>query len=94
MTTLTITAFFLIGIPGRNFASNLLVNVLLLIAGALIFTALSIGGGYYWFLGFLVVLPSFVTMRKISFRLRGVYLDALLKARDVSVLAMIDLTRL
>src|SRR5271155_2005966 len=43
--------------------------------------------GYYWFLGFLVVLPSFLTMRKISFRLRGVYLDALLKARDVSVLA-------
>jgi diguanylate cyclase (GGDEF)-like protein len=58
-----------------------------LIAGLLIFTALSLGGGYYWFLGFLVVLPSFLTMRKISFRLRGVYLDALLKARDVSVLA-------
>ena len=33
VTTLTITAFFLIGIPGRNFASNLLANVLLLIAG-------------------------------------------------------------
>ena len=81
VTTLTITAFFLIGIPGRNFASNLLANVLLLIAGLLIFTALSLGGGYYWFLGFLVVLPSFLTMRKISFRLRGVYLDALLKAR-------------
>jgi diguanylate cyclase (GGDEF)-like protein len=87
VTSLTVAAFFLIGIPGRNFASNLLVNVLLLVAGALIFTALSIGGGYYWFLGFLVVLPSFVTMRKISLRLRGVYLDALLKARDVSVLA-------
>jgi len=87
VTTLTVTAFFLIGIPGRNFASNLLANVLLLIAGLLIFTALSLGGGYYWFLGFLVVLPSFLTMRKISFRLRGVYLDALLKARDVSVLA-------
>src|ERR1700678_67811 len=87
VTSLTVAAFFLIGIPGRNFASNLLVNVLLLTAGALIFIALSVGGGYYWFLGFLVVLPSFLTMRKISLRLRGVYLDALLKARDVSVLA-------
>jgi diguanylate cyclase (GGDEF)-like protein len=87
VTSLTVTAFFLIGIPGRNFASNLFVNVLLLVAGAMIFIALSIGGGYYWFLGFLVVLPSFVTMRKISLRLRGVYLDALLKARDMSVMA-------
>jgi hypothetical protein len=87
VTSLTVAAFFLIGIPGRNFASNLLVNVLLAVAGALIFVALGIGGGYYWLLGILVVLPSFVTMRKISFRLRGVYLDALLKARDVSVLA-------
>jgi diguanylate cyclase (GGDEF)-like protein len=87
VTSLIVAAFFLIGIPGRNFASNLLVNVLLPVAGALIFIALGIGGGYYWFLGILVVAPSFVTMRKISFRLRGVYLDALLKARDVSVLA-------
>jgi diguanylate cyclase (GGDEF)-like protein len=87
VTSLTGTAFFLVGIPGRNFASNLLVNVLLLIAGVLMFTALSVAGGYYWFLGFLVVLPSFLAMRKISFRLRGVYLDALLRARDVSVLA-------
>jgi diguanylate cyclase (GGDEF)-like protein len=87
VTSLTVAAFFLIGIPGRNFASNLLVNVLLPVAGGLIFIALGIGGGYYWFLGILVVVPSFVTMRKISFRLRGVYLDALLKARDVSVLA-------
>jgi diguanylate cyclase (GGDEF)-like protein len=83
---LTGLAFFLMGIPGRNFASNLLVNVLLAVSSISIFSALGLGGRYYWLLGLLVVLPSFVAMRRISIRLRGVYLDALVKARYVSVL--------
>jgi diguanylate cyclase (GGDEF)-like protein len=86
ITSLTVLAFFLMGIPGRNFASNLLVNVLLAVASVTIFAALGIGGGFYWLLGFFVVLPSFIAMRRISIRLRGVYLDALLKAGYVSVL--------
>jgi diguanylate cyclase (GGDEF)-like protein len=87
LSSLAVIAFFLIGIPGRNFASNLLVDVLLPLSSGLIFLSLALAGGYYWCLFILVVIPSFITMRRISFRLRGVYLDALLKARDVSLLA-------
>ncbi len=87
LSSLAVLAFFLIGIPGRNFASNLLVDVLLPLSSGLIFLSLALAGGYYWCLFILVVIPSFITMRRISFRLRGVYLEALLQARDVRVLA-------
>ena len=78
---------YLVGIPGRNFASNLLVNVLIACGGIPVMAALLLAGYDYWVIGLIVLAPFFWGMRTISVRLRGVFLDAVFRARDVSRLA-------
>ncbi len=87
LSSFTTVMAYLVGIPGRNFASNLLVNSLILFAGAPMAAALILAGGYYWLIAVFVLTPFFFAMRSMSSRLRGVYLDAVLKARDVTLLA-------
>ncbi len=78
---------YFVGIPGRNFASNLLVNWLIVCGSVPMLAALFVAGGHFWLISIFVLLPFFAAMRNISFRLRGVYLDAVLRAIDVSLLA-------
>jgi diguanylate cyclase (GGDEF)-like protein len=87
VASFSITIAYLVGIPGRNFANNNLVNSLILCALLPMFAALILAGGYYWLIGIFTLLPFFIAMRSISLRLRGVYLDAVVKARDVTTLA-------
>ena len=86
MSSVGAMAYF-VGIPGRNFASNLLVNWLIVCGSVPMLAALFVAGGYFWLISIFVLLPFFAAMRNISFRLRGVYLDAVLRAIDVSLLA-------
>ena len=78
---------YLIGIPGRNFASNLLVNVLIVCGAAPVLAAMLISGYDYWVVALLVLVPFFWGMRTVSIWLRGVFLEAVSQARDVSRLA-------
>jgi diguanylate cyclase (GGDEF)-like protein len=83
----SMTLAYMIGISGRNFASNLLVTAQIVCAGIPMTIALfSVGGAYYWIFAFVLV-PFFVTLKFISDRLRRVLLDAVVANRDMSLLA-------
>jgi diguanylate cyclase (GGDEF)-like protein len=83
----SLTLAYMIGISGRNFASNLLVTAQIVCAGIPMTIALfSVGGAYYTVFAFVLV-PFFATLKLISDRLRRVLLDAVVAGRDVSLLA-------
>src|SRR5436190_4153248 len=83
----SMTLAYMIGISGRNFASNLLVTAQIVSAGIPMTIALIwVGGAYYTIFAFVLV-PFFVTLKFISDRLRCVLLDAVVAGRDVSLLA-------
>ena len=83
----SLTLAYMIGISGRNFASNLLVTAQIVCAGIPMTIALfSVGGAYYTIFAFVLV-PFFATLKFISDRLRRVLLDAVIASRDVSLLA-------
>jgi diguanylate cyclase (GGDEF)-like protein len=83
----SLTLAYMIGISGRNFASNLLVSAQIVCAGIPMTLALfSVGGAYYTVFAFVLV-PFFASLKLISDRLRRVLLDAVVAGRDVSLLA-------
>jgi diguanylate cyclase (GGDEF)-like protein len=83
----SLTLAYMIGISGRNFASNLLVTAQIVCAGVPMTAALvAVGGTYYAIFAFVLV-PFFATLKFISDRLRNVLLDAVIASRDVSQLA-------
>jgi diguanylate cyclase (GGDEF)-like protein len=83
----SMTLAYMIGISGRNFASNLLVTAQIVCAGIPMTIALaSVGGEYYTVFAFVLV-PFFAALKFISDRLRRVLLDAVIASRDVSLLA-------
>ena len=83
----SLTIAYMIGISGRNFASNLLVTAQIVCAGIPMTLALvSVGGAYYTIFAFVLV-PFFASVKFISDRLRRVLLDAVVASRDVSLLA-------
>ena len=83
----SLTIAYMIGISGRNFASNLLVTAQIVCAGIPMTLALvSVGGAYYTIFAF-VLAPFFATVKFISDRLRRVLLDAVVASRDVSLIA-------
>jgi diguanylate cyclase (GGDEF)-like protein len=83
----SLTLAYMIGISGRNFASNLLVTAQIVCTGVPLSAALiAVGGAYYAIFAFVLV-PFFATLKFISDRLRKVLLDAVIASRDVSQLA-------
>jgi PAS domain-containing protein len=86
MSIATSMAYF-VGIPGRNFASNTLINTLVICGSVPMVLALFLVGPHFWLISFVVLLPFFLAMRNISFRLRGIYLDAISAALKMSRLA-------
>jgi diguanylate cyclase (GGDEF)-like protein len=77
----------MIGVAGRNFGSRPLVNAQLICAGVPMTAALfSMGDMYYAVFG-CVLIPFFTSQKFIADRLRRTFVDAVIAARDVSVLA-------
>jgi PAS domain-containing protein len=83
----SITLAYLIGTPGRNFASDTLVVAQIICSAIPLTLALVIAGDIYAAIFAFVLLPFFLSLRFISKRLRGTLLDRVLAARDVQVLA-------
>ncbi|HET7716936.1 MAG TPA: EAL domain-containing protein [Bauldia sp.] len=83
----SVTLAYLIGVSGRNFASDLLVTSQIICAAIPLSAALFLAGDYYFVIFGLVLLPFFAALRLISNRLRKVLLDAVLASREVSELA-------
>ena len=82
-----LTLAYMIGISGRNFASNLLVLAQIVCAGVPMTAALLLVGGWYHAIFAFVLVPFFASLKFISDRLRRVLLDAVIAGRDVSLLA-------
>ena len=83
----SLTLAYMIGISGRNFASNPLVTAQIICAGVPMTAALFMVGGAYYAIFAFVLVPFFATLKFISDRLRKVLLDAVIASRDVSLLA-------
>ncbi len=83
----SLTIAYMIGISGRNFASNFLVTTQIVSASIPLTLALMTMGGYYYAMIALVIVPFFLTLKFISDRLRRVLLDAVIASREVSIIA-------
>ncbi|MBN8994042.1 MAG: EAL domain-containing protein [Rhizobiales bacterium] len=79
---------FMIGISGRNFASDLLVTSQIICAAIPMSAAIFVAGGWYLAIFVLLLLPFFAAVRLISNRLRQTLLDAVIATRDMTMLAM------
>ena len=83
----SVTLAYMIGISGRNFASDLLVTAQIVCAALPLAVALFVAGGFYYAVFALVLLPFFAGLRLISRRLRKTLLDAVIANRDLKLLA-------
>ncbi len=78
---------YLVGIPGRNFASTTLVSVLIVCAAVPVYAGLFYAGGSNILVAMLIVTPFFATMHGVSRKLRGLFQDATLRAYELSRMA-------
>lgn len=78
---------YLVGIYGRNFASDALVLSQMIAGGLSLTIALAVAGGVYYVIAGIVLVPLLVTIRMISNRLRAQLLEAVISARDITQLA-------
>lgn len=83
----SVTLAYMIGISGRNFASDLLVTSQIVCAGAPLSVALFVAGGFYYAVFALVILPFFAGLRLISNRLRQTLLNAVNATTEITELA-------
>ena len=85
--TMVVTMAYLVGTPGRSFASPLLVNVQIVVAAVPVLAGLALAGGWNWSIGILVLVPFFVALKAISNRLNGIFVSAVVRASELSRLA-------
>lgn len=78
---------YLIGVSGRNFASPSLVLSQIVGAAVPMTIAIVYAGGIYYAMLVIVLVPFFLSAKLISDRLRGQLLDAVISARDNTLLA-------
>ncbi len=81
------TIAYMIGISGRNFGSERLVSMLILVDGIPVTFALLMQLDVYYMFGALLVGMFFISFKFISDRLRKTLLDAVVSERDVTLLA-------
>ncbi|MBZ0230059.1 MAG: PAS-domain containing protein, partial [Bauldia sp.] len=83
----SLTLAYLVGIAGRNFASDLLVDSQIICAGVPMTLALLVAGPPYFLIFVFVLLPLFLAIKLMAARLKSTLLDAVISARDVKLLA-------
>ncbi len=86
LLSFAITLAYLIGTPGRNFASAFGVNIQVLCAAVPLLTTMAVAGSAYWLVSVLVLVPLFIALKAISARLRGIFVQAVTKAHELSLL--------
>jgi diguanylate cyclase (GGDEF)-like protein len=78
---------YLVGIPGRNFASATLVIVLITCSAVPLYTGLFFAGGANIVIALLVLTPYFYTIYTVAKRLRGVFQQATQRTHELGKLA-------
>jgi diguanylate cyclase (GGDEF)-like protein len=87
LLSFSMTLANMIGVAGRNFSSNFLVNAQLVGMGVPLLSALLMTGRPYYAIYACILLPFFLSFKGISDRLRQIFLDAVIATRDVGLLA-------
>ncbi len=87
VTSVATVMAFLVGIPGRSFASGMLVNVLIVVGALPLLLAMTMAGLSYQAVTVFVLLPFFIALKSISTRLRGIFLDAVVRSWNLSRMA-------
>jgi diguanylate cyclase (GGDEF)-like protein len=88
LVSFSMTIAYAMGILGRNFGNMRFVVVQILCAWAPMTVALlAYGNAFDWFFAGLLI-PFFITLKRIAERLRSTLLDAVIASRDMSLLAM------
>ncbi|MCW5696207.1 MAG: EAL domain-containing protein [Bauldia sp.] len=78
---------YMIGVHGRNFASNSLVTTQIVVGGVPLALSLVWAGGWYLAILILLLVPFLISIKLISVRLRKQLLDAVMSALDITELA-------
>ena len=87
LATIAVIMAYLVGTPGRSFASPLLVNVQIVVAAIPVLAGLALAGGWYVWIDVLVMVPFFVALKAISSRLNAIFVAAVTKASELRRLA-------
>ena len=87
LLSFSVTLANMIGVAGRNFGSNLLVTAQLVGMGLPLLLALLMSGRPYYAIYACILPPFFWSFKKISDRLRQIFLDAVVATREVGLLA-------
>jgi diguanylate cyclase (GGDEF)-like protein/PAS domain S-box-containing protein len=87
LASLAVTMAYLVGTPGRSFASPILVNVQVIAASVPVLAGMAIAGGAYWWIEGLILVPFFVALKSISTRLNGIFLAAVMRTLELGRLA-------
>jgi diguanylate cyclase (GGDEF)-like protein len=87
LLSFSVTLGNMIGVAGRNFGSNLLVTAQLVGMGLPLLLALLMTGRPYYAIYACILPPFFWSFKKISDRLRQIFLDAVIATREVGLLA-------
>ena len=87
LATIAVAMAYLVGTPGRSFASPLLVNVQIAVAAIPVLAGLALAGGWYLWIDVLVMIPFFVALKAISSRLNAIFVAAVTKAGELRQLA-------
>lgn len=85
--SITSTVAYLIGVTGRNFGSNRLVAIQILCAAPLMVLSLLLTRDFYYAVYAVLFINFFVAMKFISDRLRTTLMDAVVTARENTLLA-------
>jgi diguanylate cyclase (GGDEF)-like protein len=87
LLSFSLTLANMIGVAGRNFGSNFLVNAQLLGMGLPLLLALLMTGRPYYAIYACILFPFFLSFKGISDRLRQIFLDAVIATCDARLLA-------
>ncbi|WP_020181082.1 EAL domain-containing protein [Methylopila sp. M107] len=78
---------YMAGIPGRNFANPLGVNLQIGFGAAPLLASMGVAGKEYSILTCVLFLPYFLGLKMLAVRLRGLFLQATQRAHDLSAMA-------
>ncbi|MBP0441385.1 putative bifunctional diguanylate cyclase/phosphodiesterase [Tianweitania sediminis] len=87
MLSLSMVIAYHIGVSGRNYAHDKLIDAQILCSAVPLAIGLISAGGYYPLIGILVLLPLFVAMRRIAAGLKNTLVKAVSSASGYSKLA-------
>ncbi len=87
VASLAITLAYLVGTPGRSFASPALVDSQIAMAAVPVLAGVTMAGGWYWSVALFVLLPFMISLKTISTRLQGIFTTAVTRTAEATRLA-------